>query len=294
MRKKYVIIKVFKMDERGVKLYQPDAQIKKGWLSLWRQMFSELIGSRELIWRLFVRDFLAKYKQAVFGVAWALIMPLVMVGVFVFLNRAGVINIGTTDIPYPAFALLGLSIWQVFATGLTACSNSIVAGGSMVVKINFAKESLVIASLAQALFDFLVRIGLLVVVFVILRVVPAWTTLLVPFALIPLLLFTLGLGLILSLLTALMRDIPHIVTLLTTFLLFLTPVLYPVPQGKLFAILNRYNPLSTLIIEIRNLVIVGRITEPLRFMIISLFCLFLFLVCWRIFHLVEPRMAERV
>lgn len=282
------------MNKKQMKLYQSDAQIKRGQFVVWREMFGELISSRELIWRLFVRDFLAKYKQAVLGMTWALIMPLAMVGTFVFLNRAGVINIDKTDVPYPVFALLGLSIWQLFATGVIACSNSILKGGSMVVKINFAKESLVIASLAQAFFDFLVRIGLLIVVFAIYKVVPAWTTLLLPFALIPLLLFTLGLGLLLSLLTVLMRDIPNIVTLTTTFLLFLTPILYPTPKGGLFAALNKYNPLSPLIIEARNLVIMGQIAEPFKFMMVSLFCLFFFLLAWRVFHLVEPRMAERV
>ncbi len=282
------------MDNKQVKLYQPDAQLKMKWFVVWREMLIELIISRELIWRLFVRDFLAKYRQAVLGIIWALIMPLVMVGTFVFLNRAGLFNIGHTVVPYPVYALLGLSIWQLFATGLTACSNSILQGGSMVVKINFAKESLVIASLAQAIFEFLVRIGFLIAVFAIYKVVPAWTTILLPFTLIPLLLFTLSLGFLLSLLTALMRDIPNIVTLAITFLLFLTPVLYPAPKQGLFAVLNKYNLLSPLVTEPRNLVITGYIEQPSQFLVVSLFCLLLFALSWRIFHLVEPRMAERV
>ena len=125
---------------------------------------------------------------AVLGMAWAVIMPLVMVGTFVFLNRTGVISIGQTDIPYIAFALLGLSIWQLFATGLTACTNSIVQGGTMVIKINFPKESLVIAALAQSVFEFLVRVGLLAVVFTIYKIMPSVMTLLLPLTLIPLML----------------------------------------------------------------------------------------------------------
>src|SRR3990167_8286555 len=95
-----------------VKVYEPDAQIKMGYLSLWREMVKEMISSRELIWRLFLRDFMAKYKQAILGILWAIIMPLTMIGVFVFLNRSGVFNIAETGVPYPIFALLGLSIWQ--------------------------------------------------------------------------------------------------------------------------------------------------------------------------------------
>ena len=102
------------MDGRPIMNYNtyiPDKHLKLG-LKIWLEMFRELAGSRELIWRLFIRDFLAKHKQTILGVLWAIIMPLLMVGTFIFLNRTGVLNIGKTDVPYPVFALLGLSIWQ--------------------------------------------------------------------------------------------------------------------------------------------------------------------------------------
>lgn len=273
--------------------YSPEKYLKLG-IKIWLEMFQELIKSRELIWRLFVRDFLAKYKQTVLGMLWAIIMPLVMVGTFVFLNKSGVLNIGKTDVPYPVFALVGLSIWQLFATGLTACTDSILRGGNMVIKVNFPKESLVIAALAQSVFEFLVRIGLLAVVFIIYKIMPSWTILLLPLVLIPLMLLTLGIGLLLALLNVLMRDIAYIVTLMTTFLLFLTPVLYPAPSTGLFATLSIYNPLSALVAGPRDLVIYGYIREPLQFLVISLISLVIFLISWRIFHMVEIRMAERI
>ena len=70
------------------KVYEPDGQIKLSYFSLWQEMIKEIFVSRWLIWRLFLRDFRAKYKQAVFGMLWAVIMPIVMICVFVFLNRA--------------------------------------------------------------------------------------------------------------------------------------------------------------------------------------------------------------
>lgn len=273
--------------------YIPNKHLKSG-IKIWAEMLQELIRSRELIWRLFIRDFLAKYKQTVLGIIWAVIMPLLMVGTFVFLNRVGVMNVGKTNVPYPVFALLGLTIWQLFATGLTACTNSILQGGNMVVKINFPKECLVIAALAQAIFEFLVRIGLLVIVFAIYKVIPSWTTLLLPLALVPLLLLTLGLGFLLSLLNVLMRDIAYIVTLMTTFLLFLTPVLYSPPKESFFVTLNVYNPLSALVTGARELVILGYMKEPFQFLGASVISLIIFLISWRVFHLVETRMAERV
>ncbi len=255
---------------------------------------SELTGSYELTWRLFLRNFKAKYRQTVLGFLWALIMPLMAVGTFVLLNRAGVLNIGEVDVPYPAYALLGLTIWQIFAGGLRSCSNAIVAGGSMVVKINFPKECLVISSFGEAIVETIVRLGLTIAVFAVYKVVPAWTAVLFPFALIPLLLFTLGLGFLLSLLNAVFRDVANIVSLASTFLLFVTPVLYPEPKAAFFKTFTLFNPLAVLVSAPRDLIVKGCITEPTLFFIYSGLSLALFVVSWRLFHLAEIRIAERV
>ncbi len=267
----------------------------KGWgFSVWQEMLAELIDSRELTWRLFLRNFTARYRQTVLGFLWALIMPLMTVATFVFLNRAGILNIGEVDIPYPAYALLGLSIWQIFAGGIRSCSNSIVAGGSMVVKINFPKECLVLSSFGEALVETMVRLVLAAAVFAFYKVVPAWSVLLFPFALIPLFLFTLGLGFILSLMNAVFRDIANVVSLASTFLLFVTPVLYPEPKVAFFKTFTSMNPLAVLVCGPRDLVVKGYLTQPDLYVFYSIMSLLLFIVSWRLFHLAEIRIAERI
>ena len=276
-----------------VTIYQPGRHA--AWrLAAWREMASELAGSRELIWRLFVRDFTARYRQTLLGVAWALVMPLVMVGTFVFLHRSGVLNIGALDLPYPAYALVGLTVWQIFAGGLVACSNSIVAGGSMVTKINFSKETLVIAAFGQTLVETLVRLLLIGAVFLFYGLVPPWTALLFPLALLPLLLFTLGLGFLLSLLNAVFRDVANVVTILTTLLLLLTPVLYPPPASGPLSMLSAFNPLVTLVGGPRDLLLSGRLSQPMTFCLSGAASLLLVLLSWHLFHLAERRIAERV
>ena len=276
-----------------VRVYRPGQHV--GWRpAIWLEMATELWRSRELIWRLFLRDFTARYKQTVLGISWAIIMPLVAVGTFMFLNRSGILNIGEVEIPYPAYALVGLTVWQLFAGGLVFCSNAIVAGGSMVVKINFPKETLVIAALGQTLVATLVRLVLLVIVFALYRLVPPWTVVLFPLSLVPLLLLTLGLGFVLSLLNALLRDVANIVTLGTTFFLFLTPVLYPAPRTGLFAAVTKYNPMAALVTGARDLVVTGYLTQPARFAWVSVLSIVLFILSWRVFHLAEVRIAERI
>lgn len=273
--------------------YYPGMQ--RGWgCAVWRGMAVELIHSRQLIWRLFRRDFTARYKQTVLGVAWALVMPLIVVGTFVMLNRSGVLNIGDTGIPYPVYALLGLTIWQLFGSGLTACSAAIVSGGAIVVKINFPKETLVIGALGEAVVELLVRMVLLVAVFAIFHVTPHWTVVFFPLTLLPLALFTLGIGFMLALLNVISRDVPNVVTLLTTFLMFLTPVVYPSTGKGLFGAITTYNPLAAMVTAARDTVVTGYLTQPVQFAWASVLAVFIFLLSWRVFHMVEPRMAERV
>ncbi|MCD6408107.1 ABC transporter permease [bacterium] len=275
------------------KVYIPEGVVKRG-IRIYFNMTKELIEARELILRLFIRDFLAKYKQALLGIAWAIIMPVVVIGAFIFMNRSGILNIGDVKVPYPVFAILGLTIWQLFATGLTNTTNSIINAGSMVIKINFPRETLVISSMAHAFFDFLVRIVIVAIVLAFYKVVPSWKTVFFPFTLIPLLLLTVGIGFILSLLNCIARDTTNVVSLITTFLLFITPVLYQVPKSGIFAAFNRYNILAPLINAPREIVLYGKISDVKSFLISSFISLFLFLFFWRIFHLAEHKMAEIV
>lgn len=281
------------VDSRYFKVYKPNRNSTLGF-SIWKEMIAELVHSRELIVRFTLRDISARYKQSVLGILWTFIMPLFSVGIFVYLNYSGVFNVGETSIPYPAYALLGVTIWQLFATGITSCTGSLTGAGSLIGKINFAKEALVISSLAQTIFDFLIRVILIAGVFAIYQIIPSWTIIFIPLALIPLILLTLGLGFMLSILNAIVRDTSQIITFAVTFLLFATPVLYPAPTIEPIATLNRINPIASLVIGARDLVIEGGLTQPNEFMYASIFSLVLFLFSWRMFYIIEPKIAERV
>ncbi|MCL5236816.1 MAG: ABC transporter permease [Nitrospirae bacterium] len=282
------------MKAEKITVYEPDKFIKIGFFASWKAMAVSLFMSRELIWRLFLRDFKAKYRQSFLGILWAILNPVITVGIFIFLNRSGILNIGETYIPYPLFALIGISIYSIFSTGLSATSNSIIGAGPMVVKINFPKISLVIAAMGQAIVEFLVRLILIFFLFTIYGVTPCWSSILLPVALLPFILLTLGIGLFLSLLAGVLRDIIHLVSFFTTLLLFLLPVLYPAPQAGILVTLNRWNPLSHLIAGCRDILISGNLFDAAGFLWATIFSIIVFLVSWRIFFLSEPRIAERV
>jgi len=277
-----------------IKTYEPDNSLKKGYLSIFKEIFSEIRKNRWLTYQLFKRDFFAMYKQSFFGVFWALIIPLVSVGTFIILNQSGIFTFGDIEVPYPIYAVLGMAFWQLFSTGLIASSNSLVKAGSMVVKINFSKKSLVIASSGQSIISFLIQFVLVGILFACYKIVPNIAILLTPITLIPIILLMLGLGFILSLLNGVFRDIGNALSMLITFLMFLTPVLYSKPTGGILASITKYNLLYYLVSAPRELILMGKVSEWKGFIVSSIISIIIFIICLIIFHLTETRVAERI
>jgi len=280
--------------EEIITIYEPDNSLKKGYLAIFREIFIELKQNRWLTYQLFKRDFLSAYKQSFIGILWAMVLPLVSIGIFIVLNRSGVLNIGDIGAPYSIYALLGIAFWQFFSNGLVACSNSLVNAGPMILKINFSKKSLVIAAAAKAIVPFIIQIIIVSVLFVGYGMTPSIAGLLIPVFMIPLILFTIGLGFFASLVNGVIRDFGNIISILLTFMMFFTPVLYGKPRIGILATLTKYNPLYYLVSVPRNLVLKGVILEWEGFLIVCLISVILFLGCLYAFHLTEARVAERI
>jgi lipopolysaccharide transport system permease protein len=274
--------------------YEPDNSLRHGYLSLFPDIFREMARNRWLTYQLFKRDFLTVYKQSFLGFLWVVIIPLVSVATFLLLRRSGVFAIGTLSVPYPLYALLGMAFWQLFATGLIASSNSLVTAGALIVKINFSKKSLVLASAGQSLVSFGIQMTLTSTLFVVYGVTPSWTILLLPLLILPVLLLTLGLGFLLALLNGVFRDIGNTISVLLTFMLFLTPVLYPRPESGLLATLADYNPLYPLVAGPRDMILTGTLSSPGSFALASVGSVVVFLAALLLFHLTETRLTERI
>ncbi len=234
------------------------------------------------------------YRQSFVGIFWAFIIPLISVGTFIILNRSGVFSFGKINVPYPIFAVSGMAFWQIFSTGLIGSTNSLVKAGSLIVKINFSRKALIIADFAQFIIPFLVQIILVGILFIIYGITPNIKSLLIPLAIIPIILFTLGFGFILSMLNAVLRDIGNIISVLVTFLMFLTPVLYAVPETGILAKITKYNPLYYLVSTPRDLILTGEILHPGAFLICTGISIVIFVVFLTVFHITEVRIAERV
>jgi len=260
-----------------------------------RLMVRELLSAKELIWRLFVRDFSAKYRQSMLGVIWAIMMPLITVGMFVGMNRSGILNIQDVDIPYPLYAIIGLSIWNVFTVGLTTCTSSLVNAGSMVVKINFPKVALIIAASGQGVVEFLIRCFLIALTFAYFGVTPNWSGLLIGMVcLIPIYLTMTGIGFVLSLAAGVIRDIVNMLNLLLMGFMLLTPILYPIEGDSILAHLNVWNPFNYFVNVPRDFIVKNHTDFLPEFLLAAVLSIIIFYVGWKLFYLAQTKIAERI
>ena len=274
--------------------YEPDNSLKKGYLNIFKEIFIEIKENWWLTYQLFKRDFLAIYRQSFIGILWAVIVPFVSVGTFVLLAQAGILVIGDIGTPYIIYSLVGIAFWQLFATGLIAGSNSLVNAGPMIVKINFSKKSLVIASTGQSIVSFLIQFTLAIILLFIHKITPSSSIFLVPILIIPIIFLTLGFSFLLSILNGIMRDIGNIISVIITFFMFLTPVLYPKPSSGILAQITAYNPLYYLISASRELILFNTMSEWFGFAISSFLSLIVLILALIIFHLTETRVTERI
>jgi lipopolysaccharide transport system permease protein len=277
-----------------IRRYEPNC-IKNMGIHAWLDMVCELVEYRELIWRLMIRDISARYRQSVLGIFWSFLTPLFMTIVFLVVKNNNILPIGETVLPYAAYLFFGQMIWLLFSQGLTAAANSLIASGALLTKINFPKEVLVVSALGQTIFEFILRIPLLIVIFLWVGFVPRPAIVLVPVIILPLLFLILGLGLILALVNAVIRDIGSMLIIVLSVGMFASPVIYPPPTTwPLTFWINYINPVSGFLLAAQDLVAKGYISDPLGYCSAVLFSIVILLVGWRIFHLVEPKIAERV
>ncbi len=274
--------------------YEPDNSLKKGYVFLFNEIFNDIIENRWLTYQLFKRDLLSVYKQSFAGMVWVVILPVVGVSIFVVLNLSGIFSIGDVAVPYPIYAVLGMAFWQLLSTGLVSCTSSLVDAGPMILKINFSKKSLVIASAGKSMLSFLVQMILAGILFLWYGFKPSIAIALIPLMVFPLILFMLGLGFLLSLLNGIVRDMGNMVAIFLTFLMFLTPVFYAKPRTGILAKMASLNPLYYLTSTPRDLILRGTTSEWSGFWITCGVSFLVFVICLAAFHLTETRVTERI
>ena len=273
--------------------YTPESQLRHPRLLL-RQMWLDLLASRELAWRLMIRDISAQYRQSFLGIIWAFIPPIVMAAGFTLASQAQVINVGETDLPYSAYVMFSTALWQTFVEAINGPIQAVTTAKPMLARVKFPREALILSKLGEVFFNFAIKLILIVTLFIWFGIPVTWTVILAPVALIHLIMLGTFIGVMLSPFGVLYQDISKGLTLLTGFWLFLTPVVYPVPSDGVFGLLVKFNPVTPLLVTTRELATTGLLTQTVAFWIVSVVTILGLFLTWIGFRLAMPFVVERV
>jgi lipopolysaccharide transport system permease protein len=220
----------------------------RGWSTL---NLKDIWIYRELVYFLTWRDVIVRYKQTVLGAAWAIINPVInMVVLNLIFGTLG--NLSTQGIPRPLFTFSALLPWGLFSKALNDAGRSMLSNRTMITKVYFPRMIIPLSSVLGGLVDFAIQFVVLLFMMYFYKYPLTRNMLTLPFFLILSLITALGVGLWLSALNVLYRDVNYILPFLTQFWLLLTPVGYaPNSFSVKLQVLNLLNPMSAVVVGFR-------------------------------------------
>jgi lipopolysaccharide transport system permease protein len=211
--------------------------------------FRELWRFRDLVFFFAWRDVKVRYKQTLFGGAWAILQPLLLMVVFTFVFGT-VLNIETPgNVPKPLFYYAGLVPWTLFATSMATASESVAVNSSLVAKIYFPRLILPLSAVGSSLVDFVIALSVVFVMMFAYGVEVTWNVLWLPLFTLLAVLTALAIGVWLSALNARYRDVRYVIPFFVQTLLFVTPVIYQVPENH--QALYFLNPMAGVVVGFR-------------------------------------------
>ena len=246
------------------------------------EIFSSLWRNRELTGAMVKRDVVGRYRGSFIGILWSFLNPLFMLAVYtfvfsvVFRARWGAGSESRTEFALVLFA--GLMVFNLFAECINRAPGLVLSNVNYVKKVIFPLEVLPWISLGSALFHSLVSFTVWMLAYIALYGVPHITVLYLPLVIAPLILMILGLSWMLASLGVYLRDVSQFIGILTTILMFLSPIFYPVTAlPEAYRSILYLNPLTLIIEQVRNVLYWG---VPPDFYVLGLYFLISAAVAW--------------
>ncbi len=213
----------------------------------WSLGLGEVLRSRDLLYLLIWRDVKVRYKQTFFGASWALIQPILLMGVFgLFFGRLA--GLPSDGLPYSVFVLAGLVPWTFFSNAMSQASRSVVFSRDLIAKVYFPRLLVPIGAAASFGVDFFFALCFLIAVEPFWSIYPTWRLVFVPLLGVFALLVALSIGVWLAALNVRYRDVVYTTPFLVQLLMFASPIGYPstIIPGHLRALYG-LNPLAGLV-----------------------------------------------
>ena len=252
----------------------------------------ELLQYKDLFYTLSWREFRVRYAQTFLGFAWAFLQPIATLIIFFFIFGK-VIKVDTGNIPYPVFALTGLTAWTYFSFVVSNAGRSIINESNMIKKIYFPRLVIPLSKALVGLIDFVISFILLIIAMIYFKVPVITNIVWIPFFLLLIMLVSVGVGIWVSALSIRFRDVQHIIPFFIQIGLYATPVAYSTIMipAKYQLAYYLFNPLAGVIEGFRWCMIGGEINA--NYLLYSvLIILIIFISSIFYFRKVEKIMAD--
>lgn len=215
-----------------------------------------LFAQKQLLRQIVLKEIKAKYSSSLLGLTWAVITPLLIMGVINFVFT----KVMMMDIEhFPLFVLSAILPWLSFSTSLFDATPSIVRNGHLLNQFTISREILPIASVAANFINFSLGLIVMLPVFIIFnpRIIPY--LLFLPVIILFHFVFTVGIGLLLSCVNVFLRDIWHLLEVGLMFWFWVTPIFYSIDMVPArFQWVCRLNPMTSYITMYRNILFEAR------------------------------------
>ena len=257
-------------------------------------MLKDLTASKELAKRLFIRDLKAEYRQSVLGILWAFITPLVNALVWIFLSASGAIAVQTDQLPYPLYVFIGTMIWGIFSESLNSPLISTSNAKSLISKINFPKEAIILSGLYKLLFNSVIKLLIITIAIIAFQINPGINIVFAFLMILFIIFIGISIGLVITPIGMIYKDVGRGIPLLLSFAMYATPVVYQDIKNPILNKIINVNPLTPILNSTRNLLTGYSWDQPLYLFIIFI-CTFIILVFGWIFYRVSiPIIVERM
>ena len=275
-------------------VYSPQ-RIFRGFFPFLKSGFVGLKEGHYLGKQLFIRDIKAQFRDSFLGIFWAFAPAFVTAALWIFLNHSKVISVNVTGMSFPMFAITGTFFWQIITQGINLTMGTINAGKSLLSKLNFPRESL----LVQSIYKLLYNIGILLIVTCMILLFMGWrpglSIFFLPLVILDLLIFGVALGLIFLSVFTLIADFSRLIGIGLQLLMYLSAVVLPFPKMQgIGGFILKLNPFPYLIIFARDIMVNLPVENSSVFILISCIGVLLFCIGLVAYRITMPFIIERM
>jgi ABC-type polysaccharide/polyol phosphate export permease len=271
------------------------AEGRDSFLEVVGEAFASVVRNRDLLRTFVWRDVQIKYKQSVMGLLWAVFMPAIIIGAGVLVRLAFAM---LQDRPLELDEIISVTVkavpWAFFIAAVRFATNSLISNLNLVTKVYFPRELFPIAAVISQMVDFAVASAVVAVLFVFTGIGASLQLLWVPVLVAILVLFSAGLGILLSAGALFFRDVKYLVEAALTFAIFFTPVFFSTSLFGAWGNLLLLNPVAPVLEGLQATIVHQQAPALIPLIYAGVVSTLLFAFSLRIFKKLEPAFAESI